>query len=243
MKTIKYIFLFCSIFVFSQKEIKNGKVIYDISITEEFDETEFDDKNLYKVYKYYSSLTEKSELFFNKNESTFNTINRVLKPGEPPLDTFYIHTKTRGIHYYNKETKEKLLCKESFGQRIILDLSKEEIKWNITSESKQINGYLCFKATANILKIANLKKGATYNVTAWFCPEIPLNFGPLNFNGLPGLILEIEYNAVYKTKLVATEIIFNDTSLKLNKNLKGKKMTVEEFEKLAQKIYTNRTPF
>lgn len=242
MKSIKFIFLFCSIFVFSQKKINNGKVVYDISITGEIDKTKYSPE-IYEMINYYTTLVEKGELIFNKNESVFNVIKRAINPDEPPLDTFYNFTKTKGTHYFNKETKEKLLGKESFGQNIILDLSNEKITWNITKESKIINGYQCFKAVANILKIANLKKGATNKVTAWFCPEIPINYGPLKYNGLPGLILEIETNAIYKSKLVATEIIINDNSIKLKKELRGKKMSIEDFERIAQKIYSNRKPF
>lgn len=26
---------------------------------------------------------------------------------------------------------------------------------------------------------------------AWYCPSIPFNFGPIRYNGLPGMILEL----------------------------------------------------
>jgi GLPGLI family protein len=239
MKLIKCILFFYSFLIFSQNNIKNGKVKYDISIIESVDKNKYSPK-VYEFINYFSTYKEKSELVFNEKESVFNVINRPQTPNEPSLDMFLNFTKTDGKHYYNKETNEKLLAKESFGENIILDLSNEKISWVITKESKQINGYQCFKAYANVLKIANLNKRSTNKVVAWFCPKIPMNFGPIKYHGLPGLILELETKAIFKYKLVASEIIFNDNSIKLEKELKGKRMSIEEFEKMAQKIYDNR---
>jgi GLPGLI family protein len=57
----------------------------------------------------------------------------------------------------------------------------EDIKWDISEETKTIAGLLCIKASANF-------RGREW--TAWFAPEIPLAFGPWKLQGLPGIILE-----------------------------------------------------
>ncbi|WP_458629312.1 GLPGLI family protein [Winogradskyella sp. PC D3.3] len=54
----------------------------------------------------------------------------------------------------------------------------------MTEESKVINGYTCYLATIDKL---NDKK-----VKAWYTPDIPVKHGPRGFNGLSGLIMEIE---------------------------------------------------
>lgn len=56
------------------------------------------------------------------------------------------------------------------------------IKWTVGNEKKDILGYHCLSATANY-------RGRAYK--AWFCPDIPLPYGPLWFAGLPGIIMEI----------------------------------------------------
>lgn len=60
-------------------------------------------------------------------------------------------------------------------------------KWSFHNDSKEILGYICKKATT----IAN-KSGIEQNITAWYTPDIPISDGPLDYSGLPGLILELE---------------------------------------------------
>lgn len=55
-------------------------------------------------------------------------------------------------------------------------------QWEIMQETKEISGYQVQKATTRF---------AGRNYIAWFTPEIPIAEGPYKFNGLPGLILEI----------------------------------------------------
>ncbi len=56
-------------------------------------------------------------------------------------------------------------------------------KWQILSESKEIQGYKCQKAQGEF-------RGRKY--IAWFAPSIPISDGPWKFCGLPGLILAVE---------------------------------------------------
>lgn len=78
-----------------------------------------------------------------------------------------------------------------------------DFKWKITDETKIIGGYKVTKATTESYEI---KKGDGFyygNAIAWFTTEIPISSGPGRYAGLPGLILEIEYDkggSVYKFK-------------------------------------------
>jgi GLPGLI family protein len=84
--------------------------------------------------------------------------------------------------------------------KIILELSsdgtiikKELIKlpWNITSEGKMIDQYQCYKATYTFEYLARNQKMKTRVITAWFAPSLPYPYGPKDYYGLPGLILEL----------------------------------------------------
>ena len=77
------------------------------------------------------------------------------------------------------------LLKPNFSKttELIKIIDNEQIKWNITNESKLILNNLCFKATG-------IFKNKKYE--AWYCPHIKYSDGPWKFRGLPGLILSIE---------------------------------------------------
>lgn len=89
---------------------------------------------------------------------------------------------TTGYTYYTYRNAEgKLQGKEIFmGKKINFEGQVSELKWKITDEQKEINGYQCKKA--------HLEKNPAIYV--WFSPEIPVSGGPYVFYGLPGLVLE-----------------------------------------------------
>ena len=70
-------------------------------------------------------------------------------------------------------------CKKDFPV-----IYKDTINWNweITEEKKVLEGYSVTLAKTTF-------RGREYS--AWFSEEIPLDSGPWKFNGLPGLILEV----------------------------------------------------
>ena len=109
-----------------------------------------------------------------------------------------------------------------------------EIDWKIVNNSKEINGYECFKAEV-ILK-ADKMHTKDRQVTAWFTNKIPVSHGPRGFAGLPGLILELQVDDI---DFVANKITFkNKDDVKINAPTKGIKLTLPEYHNLVmEKIY------
>ena len=59
-------------------------------------------------------------------------------------------------------------------------------QWEVSTETQDILGYQCQKATCHW-------RGRDF--MAWFAPDIPVRFGPWKFGGLPGLILKLQDTA------------------------------------------------
>ena len=102
----------------------------------------------------------------------------------------------------------------------------EPQEWELTKETKKIDQYLCYKA---ILKSSDKK------VEAWFTNEIEAPYGPKGYYGLPGLILELKEG---KKKVSFDKVsLFPSESIIINQPTEGEKITREELEGLAQKLF------
>lgn len=69
-------------------------------------------------------------------------------------------------------------------------------------------------------------------VTAWYTPQIPVNQGPGEYWGLPGLILEVNAD---RTTILCSKIILNPTEKEdIKVPSKGKKVTKAEYDTIAK---------
>lgn len=70
-------------------------------------------------------------------------------------------------------------------------------------------------------------------ITAWYCPEIPVNQGPENYWGLPGLILEVNDG---KTVILCSKLVLNPKDkVEIKPVSKGKVVTQKEFDETVKK--------
>ena len=135
--------------------------------------------------------------------------------------------------YLDLEAKERLAQKAFTDKPLVI---KEELtaspQWKIGTETKEILGKKCTKATLTVaVKPATYNdtrithKDTTETYTAWFCKEIAVPFGPEGLYGLPGLILETEINSKITT---ATKVEYISQSQSLLAP-KGKMVTPEQY--------------
>ena len=103
-------------------------------------------------------------------------------------------------------------------------------EWQLSNETKKIGAYTCYKATT--MKIVNGRKGIIKTpVEVWYTPEIVIPFGPLGYNGLPGLIMEL---SMYNYKYYVSKIDLNtEKEVAIKKPTKGKKVTEAEFKEIG----------
>jgi len=214
-------------FLFAQNNIE-GKVTYTISYNKtnqkEIVETE-NNKQAIKAINNSKDIT--ASLFFSNNESLY----KLDTPMENDADQGINLTRTfagKGDVFYNDVSNDiHLLQKSNVAGKFLIN--KKPITWEIKQESKKIGAYNCFKAIKKDTLNSNNK------TVAWFTPQIPVSFGPKEYNGLPGLILELEHSLLsYR----ATKIKLNPKRpIRIEKPNTGIKITEEEYRNLLKDYF------
>lgn len=226
MKIVIFFVSFFSSFVYSQP--RSGEVIYEIK-TIEVEVAEPSDF-LTNVIKY--AKEQKFKLHFNESGSNFKTEISMNANDDTPEEikvTASVAFMSYYTHYRNKKTSQEFLLRDG----IVIEKKIVPLDWNITTESKLIGEHLCYKASVPIKYMARNGKEVTKVIVAWFAPSLPFPYGPKEFDGLPGLILELTEKT---TTYVATSIKLDSDSAREIDYPKGKTITEEEYN---EKIMSN----
>lgn len=171
-------------------------------------------------------------LSFNQNESHFSTLKQMQKDNGPDTKLTFALLGVRGDYYANLKEDKTLQQFQYLNKDWSVAHPISDFNWQISSETKTIQGYLCRKATSNFQPILSRKK-----ITVWFTTDIPFQFGPLNYTGLPGLILQAEQGFYI---FYATDINLSKKKTKIKQPLnEQKEMTLSEFRN-KRKTMENR---
>ena len=133
--------------------------------------------------------------------------------------------------FYDFDTNSKIIMREMDSKLYNISDSIATYKWGITRESKKIKGYDVRKAVAI---------DANFRIEAWYVPSIKSKCGPDEYNGLPGLLLELKKTSLKDENQYTTyklESILIDDKLKLQKPAKGKVISTSEFDKIEEEYY------
>ncbi|GAB4154323.1 MAG: GLPGLI family protein [Winogradskyella sp.] len=182
---------------------------------------------LYKALNKLSSIRDSVSLFLDfKNSESIFFVDEKTNIGLSNEKGYSSALNSFKTYYRNDEDKTCLMVINS--DDIYQIKSKTtDIVWNITNETKEIGIYKCIKATANV-KSKNPTKGEFIKIVeAWFCPEIPINLGPNNYGGLPGLIIELKEGKL--TYYVRSINLNPDFDISVEKPKKGKVLTQQEY--------------
>lgn len=222
---------------YSVSQVKNGIITYKKAlINKTFQQKDKNDANFEKFNfienKIIEALNEiEFELKFSKNESTFQRV-KSLKTENNKFFRLALIPHGSSIFYNSKNgTLEQ---KNIFGENFLV--SKNKLKWKLINESKKIGEYNCLKAIAEVIKPYR-GKPKKYIKIAWYSPKINAPYGPIGYEGLPGLILELNDG---KYKYIASKIKLNlKNSIEIKSNLKGKKVTEKEMNLLISEAMGN----
>lgn len=140
---------------------------------------------------------------FNYNLELKDSVAKLQTVKKTHVPILYFDLKNKK-HYFEMDKNVVLGLKSPH----LIEISNNH-KWEITTESRDILGYKCFKATTTITFSNKL-----YHITAWYTPNLPYSVGPTSYANLPGVILKItssdfkdNYHAVsIKKKVVQKNI-------------------------------------
>ena len=252
IKLLTTLILFCSLIINGQNF--TGKAIYKTSIKSSFsfDEDEnstMSDDMKKQLQAQLHKMNQKTFILnFDQKTSSYKEeiILDVPKPQVGGGDIVMMSFGGSGnASVYFKNIKEKRFSNQTeiMGKRFLVKDKLPEYKWELSSETKNIGNYTCYKATfteevENIQMTFDIgeakeeKKKETIITTAWYTPQISVANGPGNYQGLPGLILEINDG---KKIIVCTQIIlkpFEKNTIKEPK--KGKVVSQNKFLKIQK---------
>ena len=180
-----------------------------------------------------SSSSIRYELKFNGKEASCKVRKYIsISDSDNSIDDALIHVRGDGEHYFSSKTNLSLWAHNVFGRDVILVDTISSVDWKITKETKKIGKYKVIKAIKK--KILPNKK--IINIIAWFSPEIPNNYGPVGYYGLPGLILELQGRDFI---IYAKKVKFKKRITHIDKPSKGDYLTKEEYDAYIERAVKN----
>ncbi len=191
-------------------------------------------------------------LTFDKNTSIYKEDEALAPPAAGGGMVFISSAGGSGTLF--KNIKDQLFTnqQETFGKQFIIKDQLQPIEWELHGETKNIGDYTCYKATyskqieaSSVMtfsssddedkdedsKVSSEMK--TITVTAWYTPQIPVSNGPESYQGLPGLILEINDGDL---TILCSKITINpDKKIEISEPKKGKQVSQMEYYEIMKK--------
>ncbi len=227
-----FLLFFISTYLFSQ--VESGYVTYGESIVSApVDTSKIKDNQIKMIISQQNSAIRKAlssdsdlyEMHFNKKESNFELVPFLENDINPNLK----RAVSNGIYYNNLEKDISLHQLYAYDEYFLIKDESNPFDWKISKDSKKIGDYICYKATTIVENHRKIKS----EIVVWFTPEIPFQYGPKNYGGLPGLILALQERGHY---FYAKKIVLSNKEKVIGIPKKGKKVSLEEFNEFGKKI-------
>lgn len=209
------------------------------------------DKMLEEVQKRLQKMSQKTFILeFDKTKSVYKQDENLAAPNlsngfnQIQVIEFGGGSGNGSIYYKDIQGKTYTNQKEIQGKVFLIKDELPSYDWKMSTETKNIGEYTCYKATyskeVENKHVTFINGEAKENVvketivtTAWYTLDVPISNGPDNYQGLPGLILEINDG---KKLIVCTEIIINPSKgIKIQAPKKGKVVSQENYDKIQNK--------
>lgn len=240
-----------------------GKAIYKSKANAgmEFEGRDIPERDKKRIRERMRQNLEKTfVLDFNRTASLYKEEERLEQPAGGRGPGMVVFAGAAGGGTYYKNVKEAVYSNqvEMFGKIFLIKDSLPGLNWKLENETKKIGEYTCYKATA-IKKVKrpefhSMGQGADdreekakdrakdipvkektreITITAWYAPDIPVNQGPGEYWGLPGLIMEVNAD---RTAILCSKIVMNPKEKdKIEAPKKGKQLSRVEFDGIMEK--------
>ena len=236
-------------------QMKEGKISYERKINMHRNLPDPQMKSMVPEFR-----TDKFELIFNESVSLFRSVvddeapDPFANAGGGGGGGMRMSFRMPTANTYTDLAKQMQYEERAFFEKefLIID-SLKQYKWKLSEETKTIAKQLCKKATTMVtapqvrMRIS-MGGGNNTDTTAntprapketelvvWYAENIPVSFGPDNYSGLPGVIMEIDQdNGANVT--TAVEVSAKYPKKELVAPTKGDKMNRAQFQENMQKL-------
>lgn len=183
-------------------------------------------------------------LTFNAEESLYVQEEEGLTAPAPQASSGITITLSGNTDVLYRNTKENRFVNQTeiMSKAFLIKDTLTPMDWKLEKEIKNIGEYTCFKATYTREVTEQTFDSATNEMvevkkdrvtTAWYTLDIPVQHGPAEFWGLPGLILEISDGDL---TILCSKIVLNpEKGIAIEEADKGKVVTQEEFDAIQKK--------
>jgi len=245
-----------SITTLATAQMKEGKISYERKINMHRNLPDPQMKSMVPEFR-----TDKFELIFNENVSLFRSVVDEEAPdpfanaGGGGGGGMRMNFRMPTANTYTDMAKQMQYEERAFFEKefLIID-SLKQYKWKLSEETKTIAKQLCKKATTMItspqmrMRVSIGGAGNNTDTTAntprapketelvvWYAENIPVSFGPDNYSGLPGVIMEIDQDNG-ATVTTAVEVSAKYPKKEYVAPTKGDKMNRAQFQENMQKL-------
>ena len=237
-------------------QMKEGKISYERKINMHRNLPDPQMKSMVPEFR-----TDKFELIFNESVSLFRSVvddeapDPFANAGGGGGGGMRMNFRMPTANTYTDLAKQMQYEERAFFEKefLIVD-SLKQYKWKLSEETKTIAKQLCKKATTMItapqmrMRVSMGGPGNNADTTAntprapketelvvWYAENIPVSFGPDNYSGLPGVIMEIDQDNG-ATVTTAVEVSAKYPKKELVAPSKGDKMNRAQFQESMQKL-------
>ncbi len=180
-------------------------------------------------------------LKFKGSESIYTEDEGGIAPPAPAAGGMSIViSQSKDINYRNLDELRYTNETDLMGKTFLVKDSIKKRDWKLVKEIKNIGQYTCFKAVYEE-EVENwsmtedgeeTKEKKMKTTTAWYTLDIPVQHGPDQYWGLPGLVLEVNDG---KFSLMCTKVVLNpQEEVVIEEPTKGKPVGGEEYQKISE---------